>query len=1127
MIIRLKYIVAMLLSLLILTGCNFSGSNHQASKLVNIQIAPSPITTQGSSSVQLAKGNQQQYVATATYANGKTADITSEVSWETSDATIASIDSQGMVTAVTEGSVTVSASSSNVSSNTAQLTVTEAELTALQITPAVASIAKGQTQQYVATGTYTDDTTADITGTVTWSSSATNIAAITNTGLVTGTSEGDSTISASKGAITSNTATVTVTSAVLSSLQISTPSNTLAKGMVKTLTAVATYSDNSTTDVTTTATWLSSDESILTISSDGVAHAVAVGNATVTASLNGVSSNSQVITVSTAELTSIQVTPAVTTIAKGLTQQYKAIGTYTDSSTVDITDAVSWSSSNTAQATVSTSGLVTAVDVGNVDILATDADTGINQSATLTVSAAQLSAIQINASKSSIAKGTSLQYQAIGTYTDNSTVDISQQVSWHSSDAAIATISSAGAVFAVAEGNVTISAFSDDIASNNASLAITAAEITSIQVTPAVTSVAIGNSVQYQATATFTDSTTQDITAAVDWSSSNTTMVTIDADGLATAVVYADATVGDVQITASKSAVSSNSATLTVTAAILTAIQVTPATTSIPNGLTQQYKAIGTYSDASTVDITDSVSWQSSVSAATIDDAGLATATATGNTTISANLNGVNSNNATLTVTAAELTKIDITPVTVSVAQGLTQQYLATGTYTDDSTQNITGSVSWNSSDTDVATISTTGLAQTVAAGNTTISATVVSAGVNSNAASLTVTPVALMSIEISPEDASIAKGLNQQYSATGHYSDSTTQDLTDSVSWSSSTGVTTISATGLAQGVAVGSASITATLNDVSNSTGLTITAAEVNGVTIEPTVTSLMVGNGRVLQYQATATFTDGSSADITSTASWTSSNTDAATIDAGLATAVTIGQSTTITASSNGYSDTASLTAISTTDLSMCGAAINDTDQTNGTGSCIKVVAGTTGDAAGLLFTGDPSINVIKTMGYIRDANSTDNTGYSYSQPIGNYVAFYASGLGWDSDTGSATYGADGQYDRYCQDLAAIGFNGYTGWRRVTYQELYDLAGSTDMGASYGWSYGTYWSSTLAYQEGNINNPGFDTMELDGTPQEAGRVPSYQYAATCVVNQQSLVSGAIHNPKPAFAGFYLFYQ
>ena len=141
-------------------------------------------------------------------------------------------------------------------------------------------------------------------------------------------------------------------------------------------------------------------------------------------------------------------------------------------------------------------------------------------------------------------------------------------------------------------------------------------------------------------------------------------------------------------------------------------------------------------------------------------------------------------------------------PANASIAKGATQQFIATGTYSDSSTQNIT-TVTWASSTPATATITPAGLATGVAVGSSTISATI---GAVSGSTTLTVTAPALQSIAVTPANPSITKGATQQFTATGTYSDSTTQNITASVTWTSGTPATaTITPAGLATGVAVG----------------------------------------------------------------------------------------------------------------------------------------------------------------------------------------------------------------------------------------------------------------------------------------------------------------------------------
>ncbi|HWA94798.1 MAG TPA: Ig-like domain-containing protein [Terracidiphilus sp.] len=342
----------------------------------------------------------------------------------------------------------------------------------------------------------------------------------------------------------------------------------------------------------------------------------------------------------------------------------------------------------------------------------------------------------------------------------------------------------------------------------------------------------------------------------------------------------------------------------------LSSIDVAPANPSISVGTTQQFTATGHYSDGSTKDLSSSATWTSSSTAtATISNAGLATAVAAGTTTITATSGSI-SGTTSLTVTGTSgptLTSITVTPSTIQIVTGTTQQFTATGHYSDSSTQDLTSSVTWTSSNTPIATISNTGLATGVSAGYTTIAAT---DGNVTGTATLIVADSVLSSITVTPATPSIVAGNTQQFTATGHYSDGSTSNITNSCTWNSSnTSIATIVSTGLATGVAAGSTTITATLDSISGTTSLTVTSPTLKSIAITPDSPQAAVGG--TVQLTATGTYADNSTQNITSTVTWSSDNTSIATVNsAGIVTGVAAG-TTTVHATSNSIDGTANLT------------------------------------------------------------------------------------------------------------------------------------------------------------------------------------------------------------------------
>ena len=254
------------------------------------------------------------------------------------------------------------------------------------MTPANPSIVAGTTEQFTATGTFSDNTTQNITSQVTWASATTAVATINASGLATGVAAGNSTISATLGAISGSTVLTVTPPATLQSIVVSPANPSIAAGLVEPFTATGTFSDNTTHDITSLVNWTSSDPAVATVSNaaglQGVATGVAQGTSTISASIGGVT-GSTTLTVTPVALEMIMVTPVNPTLLPGQTEQFMAMGMYSDNSTQDLTNQVTWASANTAVATISAGGLATAVAPGTSTISA--ALNGMSGSMLLTV----------------------------------------------------------------------------------------------------------------------------------------------------------------------------------------------------------------------------------------------------------------------------------------------------------------------------------------------------------------------------------------------------------------------------------------------------------------------------------------------------------------------------------------------------------------------------------------------------------------------------------------------------------------------------------------------------------------------------------------------------------------------
>jgi trimeric autotransporter adhesin len=339
--------------------------------------------------------------------------------------------------------------------------------------------------------------------------------------------------------------------------------------------------------------------------------------------------------------------------------------------------------------------------------------------------------------------------------------------------------------------------------------------LTSISISPAGPTIALGQSQQLTATGTFSDHSKQDVTKTVAWASTEPSVASVSQSGLALGKL-----VGSTALTATSGAVTASDS-LTVGPAVIVSIAVSPTGFSIPKGATQQLIALATLSDGSQKNIADSATWSAVPNGiAVVNTSGLITGQAVGSATVTAGSASV-SGSANLTVSPAVPVSIAVSPRSPSVPKGTTQQLDAVATFTDGSQKSMTDSATWSIVPTGIATVSTTGLVTGDELGSATITASMASIR---GSDLLTVSPAILVSIAVAPANSSIMLGTTEQFTATGTFSDGSIQDLTNSAAWSSANTKVGISPAGVATALNVGSTTISATSDDVSGSATLTV---------------------------------------------------------------------------------------------------------------------------------------------------------------------------------------------------------------------------------------------------------------------------------------------------------------
>ena len=281
---------------------------------------------------------------------------------------------------------------------------------------------------------------------------------------------------------------------------------------------------------------------------------------------------------------------------------------------------------------------------------------------TLTVTTLTLKSLAVNPLTASVAETGTVQFQALGTYNDGSQQDFSGAANWTSSDPTVASISNTGLATASAAnpGTVTITATYSGL-SAKATLTVVRT-LKAITVTPANPNLDKGRTLPFTATASYTDNgPTTDVTQQVRWSTSNSQVVTISnsagtkgvatGQGVSTAAIYAtDPATGITGVTS-----------ISVTAAVLASITVTPANLTLARGGTRQYTATGVFSDGIAQDYTQAVNWATgNPNVATVDVSGVVTSVGVGSTQVTA------SASATDPATGRPITVVGQTGVTVT-----------------------------------------------------------------------------------------------------------------------------------------------------------------------------------------------------------------------------------------------------------------------------------------------------------------------------------------------------------------------------------------------------------------------------------------------------------------------------
>ncbi len=522
----------------LLVACSRDALGPDTGPVESVAVEPSTAT--------VAVGANLSLNAEVRDANG--AVITSQrVSWASEDASIAEVSTSGVVTGRKVGSVLIAASARGKDAFS-RVTVNPTPVAAVRLSTANRSMMVGQTFQLTAEAL--DGEGQVLSGRpITWATSAPTVATVTENGLVNAVAPGGAIITAaSEGKIA--VASITVASIPVASVVVAPVVANLVVAQTTQLSAQ--LRDASGGALTGRAVaWSSNRVQVATVTSEGLVTAVGQGTATITATSEGRTATATV-NVSPRPVSAVIVSPEQVSLFAGQTVQLSTLVT-DDRGQVLTGRPIAYASSSNQVATVSSSGLVTAIAPGAATITVTSE--GATGTAAVTIAPEPVASVDVTPSPTSVVVGNVAQLTATPRNAAGQPLT-GRTVTWSSGAPGLAGVSSLGLVTGIAPGNAVIIATADG-RQGSALVTVRLVPVSTVSVTPAPATVNVGQTVTL--TATLRDVSGTVLSGrVVGWQTSAPTIATVSASGVVTGVAA-----GTASITASSEG-QSGSSTVTV-----------------------------------------------------------------------------------------------------------------------------------------------------------------------------------------------------------------------------------------------------------------------------------------------------------------------------------------------------------------------------------------------------------------------------------------------------------------------------------------------------------------------------------------------------------------------------------
>lgn len=802
--------------------------------------------------LSLRVGAEEQLAVTATYTDGTFADVTDKAEWSTVNDSVANVIN-GKVKAIGSGETNITATYGGKS---VAFPVSVDKVRRLDPDPANVDLRVGAQKTIKLMAMFENGATENVADKATWSSENGSVADAFK-GDITAYGSGQTTIRAQYGG---QTATIIVQVESVRKLEVNSSDVFLKPDGTKQIELTATYADGSTAVVTDKAEWSSSDD-LVAEADAGLIIANTIGQAVITA---GYGNKTVKVAVDVGVARKLEASASDLLMRKNESKTVKLNATFADNTTEDVAGKADWFSDDESVAYVS-KGTIRALGKGEATITANYGD----KTVTIPVSVDTSQSLKVNNSKLEMKLNDTKQLTLTVTYADGSTEDVTQKAEWSSDNNTAATVYK-GLVTALSSGQAVITAQYGD---KTVTVPVYVEIVKKLVPSKNDLFLKVNGTETLKLMATYANGEEVDVTAAAEWSSDNNDVAGVDKGKI---VGYKS---GQASITASYG---SKTVTVIVDVSIARKLTLDAKSLSMRKGDTKALKLDATYADGSTETVTDSAVWSSDDQGTAVVNKGVVKAIDSGETKITVKYGD---KSLTVSVEVDPATKLTADQVKFDVQPGDTVRVKLTAQFADETTADVTAKATWTTSNASFATVDD-GTIVAIARGEATITAQY-----GKRSVKISVSVGALDSLTISDKTVVMKEDDRKQLTVTAKYKDGTIMDVTRDAEWTSSlAGVAEVSG-GLVSALSSGKATITAKFGEKSVSAQAQVELAD----KLTASHRSVILRKGQSAQVSITATYSDGTTEDVTAKADWSIQSAKVAEVSSGQVTAYERGKTT----------------------------------------------------------------------------------------------------------------------------------------------------------------------------------------------------------------------------------------